>query len=408
MDFALRGALLVVEIALALPLAYVALLSIAALLPRRGASSIAASSLRGDVADASLPTIGLLVPAHDEETVIGQLLASIAALDYPTSRYQAIVVADNCEDATASLARADGALVYERVDAQKRAKGYALQWLLEQLAADRRTFDAYIIVDADSSLSPLFLRQMAAKLEGGAQVIQARYLVRNPNESWTSGLRAVAFTLFNHVRPLGRLRLGWSAGLKGNGMCFRRDVLERFGWGAASLAEDVEFHTHLLQAGIRVTYAPEALVTAEMPTSLKQAHSQQARWEGGRLALIQGSAIPLLRSGLRQRDLAQLDAAAEIIVPPLSVIVLLVALCAVAAVLLGWTPTLWIVGGLIAALILHVVAGGILARLSARAYLSLLVAPVYICWKCWVYFAALLGRSGGGWIRTGRGQAAEG
>src|SRR5262249_35581045 len=152
----------------------------------------------------------------------------------------------------------------------RRAKGYALQWLLQRLADDGRTFDAYVIVDADSSLSPEFLRQMAVELARGAPVIQARYLVRNPNESWASGLRAVAFTLFNHVRPLGRLRLGWSAGLKGNGMCFRSDVLDRFGWGAASLTEDVEFHARLLQAGLRVTYAPQALVTAEMPTGLRQ------------------------------------------------------------------------------------------------------------------------------------------
>ncbi len=407
MDFAFRGALLAVELVLALPLAYLALLSIAALLPRRGTSNIPAS-LRGNAGEEDLPSIGILVPAHDEALVIGQLLASIAALDYPASCYQVIVVADNCSDETAHIARATGALVYERTDPGKRAKGYALQWLLQQLAADRRTFDTYIIVDADSSLSPSFLRQMAGELARGAQVVQARYLVRNPNESWASGLRAVAFTLFNHVRPLGRLRLGWSAGLKGNGMCFRRDVLERFGWGASSLAEDVEFHTHLLQAGLRVIYAPETLVTAEMPTSLKQARSQQARWEGGRLALIRNCALPLLGSGLRQRDLARLDAAAEIIVPPLSVIVLLVMLCAGVALLLGWAPTLWLAAGLIAALLLYLVAGIILARLSLRAYLSLLVAPVYIGWKCWVYVAALFGRSGSSWVRTGRGQAPEG
>jgi hypothetical protein len=88
--------------------------------------------------------------------------------------------------------------------------------------------------------------------------------------------------------------------------------------------------------------------------------------------------------------------------------VLLVALAAVAAALLGWAPGLWFAGALIAALLLHLVAGGVLARLSARAYLSLLIAPVYILWKCWVYFTAMLGRSGGGWIRTGRGEAAEG
>ncbi|HEV8192620.1 MAG TPA: glycosyltransferase family 2 protein [Ktedonobacterales bacterium] len=404
MDFALRGALVAVELALALPLAYLALLSIAALLPRRGASS-APAFMRGNSEDKHLPNIGILVPAHDEAAVIGQLLASIAALDYPAARYQAIVVADNCTDETASIARAAGALVYDRSDPDKRAKGYALQWLLQQLVEGSHRFDAYAIVDADSSLSPSFLRRMAFELDRGAQVIQARYLVRNPNESWASGLRAVAFTLFNHVRPLGRLRLGWSAGLKGNGMCFRSDVLDRLGWGAASKAEDVEFHTQLLQAGIRVTYAPETLVTAEMPTSLSQARSQQARWEGGRLALIRGCALPLLQSGLRRCDPARFDAAAEILIPPLSVIVLLLVLCTAVALLLGWSLALWFAGSLFAALALHLIAGVILARLSIRAYLSLLVAPIYILWKCWVYFAALLGRGGSGWTRTDRSQA---
>ncbi len=404
LEFVLRGALLAVEIAVALPLAYLLVLSVAALLPRR---RIPTTELAAQIGadETQLPSIAILVPAHDEAAVIGQLLASIAALDYPAARSQAIVVADNCTDETARIARAAGVLVYERTDPEHRAKGYALQWLLQQLARDNRTFDAYLIVDADSSLSPPFLRQMAAELAGGARIIQARYLVRNPNESWASGLRAVAFTLFNHVRPLGRLRLGWSAGLKGNGMCFRADVLERFGWDAASLAEDVEFHARLLQAGYRVTYAPEALVTAEMPTGLRQAQSQQSRWEGGRLALIRTCALPLLRSGLRQRDPAQLDAAAEIIIPPLSVVVLLAALCAVGAALAGWAPARWLAVGLLAALVVHLIAGMVLARLSLRAYLSLLVAPVYILWKCWVYVMALLGRGGGNWIRTGRGQA---
>lgn len=401
---ALRMALLTIEVLLAVPLAYLTLLSIAALLPRRGMPP-GSSRMAGNPADERLPSVGLLIPAHDEADVIGQLLTSIAALEYPAGRFRAVVVADNCEDATAAIARADGALVYERTDPEARAKGYALQWLLHQLARDGHTFDAYVVVDADSSLAPDFLRQMARELARGAQVIQGRYLVRNPNASWASGLRAVTFALFNHVRPLGRLRLGWSAGLKGNGMCFRREVLDRFGWGAASLTEDVEFHARLLQAGLRVAYAPEALVTAEMPTGLRQARSQQARWEGGRLALVRSCALPLLRAGLRRGDLARLDAAAEIALPPLSVVALLVALCAAGALLLGWAPALWLAVGLAAALALHLAAGIILARLSARAYLSLLAAPIYILWKCWVYLVALIGRGGNAWVRTGRTQA---
>src|SRR5262249_27231911 len=135
------------------------------------------------------------------------------------------------------------------------------------------------------------------------------------------------------------------------------------------------------------------------------ARTQQARWEGGRLALIRACALPLLRTGLRRRDLARLDAAAEIIVPPLSVIVLLVALCAMSALLLGWAPGLWLACGLLGTLIVHLAAGMLLARLSTGAYLSLLVAPLYMVWKCWVYAVALIGRGESGWVRTGRGQS---
>ena len=243
------------------------------------------------------------------------------------------------------------------------------------------------------------------ELEGGARVIQARYFVRNPNESWASGLRAVAFTLFNHVRPLGRLRLGWSAGLKGNGMCFRGDVLDRFGWGAASLTEDVEFHARLLQAGLRVTYAPEALVTAEMPTGLT-AGALAAGTLGGRAAgadtdvrvTIVALGTAPARPGPARRRRGDYRAAA------------LSRRAARGAVRSGRGARLagrqrcgsrWACWPRSCS---HLVAGMLLARLSMRAYLSLLVAPVYIVWKCWVYFVALLGRGGGGWIRTGRGQ----
>src|SRR5262249_30061342 len=164
----------------------------------------------------------------DEEGGIARTINSCRVLDYPPDRFATIVVADNCGDATAAVARSAGAEVYERHTEGERAKGYALRWLLEQLEAAGRRFDAYLIVDADSQLSPNVLREMAAALGRGALVAQAQYRVLNASDAWTAGLRAVAIALFNHVRPLGRMCFGWSAGLKGNGMCFSRAVFERF------------------------------------------------------------------------------------------------------------------------------------------------------------------------------------
>lgn len=396
---ALHLLLLGIELALAVPLAYLVLLSVAALvadwrLRRRRPGNKTSSS--------GLPHIAILIPAHNEEAGIAAVVESTAALEYPQDRYATIVVADNCADDTASKARSAGADVYERSSTFERAKGYALRWLLEQLESEGRRFDAYFIVDADSRLSPNTLSAMAAALERGALVAQAQYRVLNSNDAWTAGIRAVAIALFNHLRPLGRTCFGWSAGLKGNGMCFSRVVFERFGWGSYSLAEDAEYHIQLIDAGISVTYVPEAIVSAEMPVTLGQARTQQARWERGRIELARAYAGKLITGFLRTGQSARLDVAMEIALPPLSLVVGAVLGCVVAAALLRWEPGLWFALGLCVALVLHVVVGAALARLSARAYLSLLRAPLYIAWKCWVYIAALMGRGRGPWVRTQR------
>lgn len=399
-----RALVTLAEVLLAIPLFYLATLSVAALgvagvRRARGARWAAAAP---SAADGPLPTMAVLIPAHDEAGGIAGAVASALALDYPRGCYDVYVIADNCTDATAARAAAAGATVYERHDEAHQAKGYALRWMLERLDAAGIRHDAYIVLDADSRLSPNFLRAMARALRSGAQVAQGQYRVLNAAGGSAAGLRAVAFALFNHVRPLGRLAFGWSAGLKGNGMCFARPVLERFGWGAYSLAEDAEYHLALVRAGIVVRYIPEAVVAAEMPETLRQSRTQQARWEKGRIDLARAHVGALVRGAVANADGAYLDAALEIVTPPLSLLVGLVVLVALATLPLGWTPAVLVAAILLGALALHVLAGIILARLSWRTYLSLFAAPAYIVWKCWVYLAALVGRGGAGWVRTQR------
>jgi cellulose synthase/poly-beta-1,6-N-acetylglucosamine synthase-like glycosyltransferase len=403
-----RSSVLLVEVILAVPVAYLIVLSLAALAAHRAArkaSTLPEAAPSPSASAVPLPHFAILIPAHDEADGIAQAVQSALAVAYPAERRSVIVVADNCTDGTAALARAAGARVYERSSEQQRAKGYALGWLLQQLAEEGASFDAYVIVDADSQLSANFLSHMANALAQGAAVAQAQYRVLNDEQSWTAGLRAVAFALFNHLRPLGRSRLGWSAGLKGNGMCFSAAVLERFGWDAHSLAEDAEFHLRLLDAGIHVVYVPEARVAAEMPVTLQQARTQQARWEGGRLALARERLGPLLRGYLRDGDAARLDAAMELLLPPLSLVLGLILCCLPLALLLHATGEVLLALALLAALALHVAAGSRLAELPGRAYLALLGVPLYIWWKCWVYIRALVGRRGGAWIRTQRTSA---
>jgi 1,2-diacylglycerol 3-beta-glucosyltransferase len=344
----------------------------------------------------------ILVPAHNEEAVLGRLLTSLNALDYPPEAFEVCVVADNCDDGTAAIARSFGVRVYERFDTTAKAKGFALRWLLQQLDDEGRVYDAFIIVDADSVLAPNFLEAMNARLASGSHAIQAYYSVLNAAESSVAGLRYAALAAVHYLRPLGRSRFNLSAGLKGNGMCFSAATLKHFGWRWFTLAEDVEFHLALLAEGIRVEFAPETWVKADMPITLEQASSQNSRWERGRLQLIRENVPGLLLAGLRRRSWVQIDAAAEQLIPPLSVpFASCVGLLLITAVLGQWSLAAVAVACLIGYGLYLAVA---LALVGApmRVYLMLCTAPVYIAWKVSLYGRSFVGGRTSPWVRTPR------
>ncbi len=150
--------------------------------------------------------------------ILSNLLESLAQLDYPQELYTTYVIADNCTDTTANLAsQFDGVRVYERFNEKERGKGYALNWIWQQL--EDKQHDAYVVLDADSVVVPTFLRSMDSELAQGALALQACNTVLNVTESPSTALRWIALTLMNHVRPLGRNGIGGSSTLTGNGMC---------------------------------------------------------------------------------------------------------------------------------------------------------------------------------------------
>ena len=348
----------------------------------------------------------LLVPAHDEERVIERLLASLHGQRYPRDRFVVFVVADNCTDRTAAIARERGAIVHERVDPTLRAKGHALRWLLERVRAIG-PWDAYVVFDADSVAAPDFLARMDARLESGSRAIQAHYAVLNAAASPTAALREAALASLHYLRPLGRSALGLSCGLKGNGMCFEAATLDRLGWSSTGLAEDVELHHTLVRAGVRVDFAPEALVRADMPATLDEAESQNLRWEAGRLSALRADALPLLRRGLRERDPVLVDAAVEQLIPPLSVAIGVSGACVVIAAVLGAQVAAALAAFATAGLVLHVLAGLVAVRAPVRTYVALLRAPSYVVWKLALYAKAIVAPAGLPWIRTERGDAAN-
>ena len=344
----------------------------------------------------------ILVPAHDEEASIGRLLASTDALEYPADRFAVYVVADNCQDRTAELARAGGARVEERFDDREQGKGHALRWLLGRLREHGEVYDAYVVIDADTVVEPNLLRRFDAHFEAGSQVLQAYYSVLNVGDSPLAALRYAALAALHYLRPLGRRRLGLSCGLKGNGMAFVAPVLERFDWSWFTLTEDVEFHLALVEAGLRVDFVPEATVLADMPVTFAQAASQNERWERGRIEMLRERGLGVLLAGLRSGNAVQVDAAVEQVIPPLSVPVVLAGAALGAGLLLRSRLAVGLAGFSLAGQLGYVLAGLALVGAPWRVYLALSYAPAYVAWKVWLYGRALVTRGAGRWIRTAR------
>lgn len=352
----------------------------------------------------------LLIPAHNEELLLGAALDSLKRLDYPVDRYRIVVIADNCSDRTAEIARGRGATALERTDTVRIGKGYALEWALETLREDDTfAFDAVVILDADTLVSPNLLTAFDAGLGSGHRAMQARYEVLNTSESWRTRLMACALALAHILKPLGRERLGLSDGLKGNGMCFARSVVEEVPWSGESITEDIEYTLRLCRAGIRVAFLPNAAVWAQMPTTGAQAVSQRKRWEGGRYRLLFTVAPRLLGEGFQKRSRLLRDRAMELIIPPFAELfalpLLFLGVCAAAGGGLGWRWAQGLAGAWAVILLLEAgyLFGGLwIARVPSKIALSILFAPVYIVWKFGVYAVMMAGRSAGGWKRTER------
>ena len=354
------------------------------------------------------PFLDVIVPAHDEERDIARTVRLLLSVDYPPDLFRVTVVADNCRDATAQRAADAGAHVLVRNDEARRGKGYALahafEWALRDGAAE-----AVVVVDADTDPSPGLLRALAARIASGASAVQADYAVRNPSASWRTTLMTIAFTTFHEMRSAARERLSLSCGLRGNGMCFRTDLLREVPHDAFSVVEDLEYGIRITAAGHRVEYAEEAHVYGEMVSSAAAARSQRRRWEQGRRQIAREHAGRLLRDALRLRDRVRLDVAVDLLVPPLAT--LFAAACG--GLLLSAALYEGSAGARIAVLafatslcllLAHVARGWMLSGTGARGLIALIaVAPAYVAWKGWL----ALRRDGPQteWVRTTRESA---
>ncbi|NLI91199.1 MAG: glycosyltransferase family 2 protein [Peptococcaceae bacterium] len=349
----------------------------------------------------------IVVAAHNEEQVIAPLVENLKDLDYPPELYDIYVVADNCTDKTAFLARKAGACVFQRFNDTKRGKGYALEWLFAKIFALPKTYDAFVIFDADNLVKRNFLLEMNVKLCEGEKIIQGYIDSKNPFDTWVTNTFSIAFWLMNRLIQLARFNLGISNTLAGTGMCISYDVLKRLGWGAHSLTEDLEFTMKALVYGVKTSWAHDAIVYDEKPLSFMQSCRQRKRWAQGQVDVAGRYMLLLVIKGFREKKWMYFDAAIHLFQPYFTMIGSFFLLVQVFTFLQPYYVNLFI--DYVHPVAWQLVSGAItvfpiialfLDRIPWKAYVGLIFYPIFMYSWIPIIFVGFLHRNKKEWSHT--------
>ncbi len=226
----------------------------------------------------------IVIAARNEESVIGNLLESIRKQDYPQELLTVFVVADNCTDKTAEVARNNGAICYERFDNERKTKGFALQYLFECIERDygRKSFEGYFVFDADNLLKEDYISRMNDSFDAGEKIITSYRNTKNFTEGWIASTYALHWLRSIRTNHRARSVLRLATNIQGTGFLFTNEIVEK-GWKYTSLTEDRALTADAVAQGYRISYNDKAEFYDEQPTSLRVALRQRLRWSKGHL-----------------------------------------------------------------------------------------------------------------------------
>lgn len=239
---------------------------------------------------------GVVISARNEEAVLGNLLDSIARQDYPQDKITVFVVADNCQDRTAQIAREHGARCYERFDAQHQTKGYAMQFLFQNIDRDFgiQSFDGFFMFDADNLLKRDYISRMNDAFASGEKIITSYRNTKNLDDGCIAAGYALHWLRTARFESSGRSFFRLSTRVQGCGFLFASELVKN-GWNYVSLLEDRAFTNDAVAAGIHIAYQSRAEFYDEQPATLKIAMRQRTRWAKGQLQAVGDYGIPLFR-----------------------------------------------------------------------------------------------------------------
>ena len=248
-----------------------------------------------------------IIPAHNEEAVVANLIESLKNQTYDKNLYDIYVIADNCTDNTAEVARNAGAIVLERFDPAHKTKGYALQWFLKQKIEENADYDAFFVFDADNIVDKDFIVNMNKKLCQGEDVVQGYRDIKNPTDNWITAGYALFYWTMHRMYHLARYNIGLSPLLNGTGFMVKFDVVKPNGWETQTLTEDIEFSLKQIIQGRKLGWATDAIVYDEQPTSFKQSWSQRSRWTVGHMQCLKTYTGQLYKAVKEHKTLMNFD-----------------------------------------------------------------------------------------------------
>ena len=314
----------------------------------------------------------ILIAARNEELVIGPLINSLLAQDYPSDLYDIWVVPNNCTDNTALAARNFGARVLE-CTVPVKSKGEVLRFAYNRLRG--RRYDAWLVFDADNVVDPRFLAEMNNARMAGARAAQGYRDSKNPYDTAVSGCSSIYYWMMDRFHNGGKAGLGVSAMIGGTGFMVTQKLLDRLGgWRTETISEDLEITAQAVLAGERVAYAPRAITYDEQPLTWEQSFTQRRRWSSGTLQVAQRYLPALNEAQSRRPRLSLFDFEATLLLPAYQLAALAGLACTALSAALGGRTLLQVLllglagalGNLAWAALTATVAAGLVITLEGK------------------------------------------
>lgn len=257
----------------------------------------------------------ILIPAHNEENVVEDLLVNLKQLDYPDHLYDICLIADNCSDDTANIGYRQGVMVLEHsyLPGEPKGKPHAMRYALETVDLD--TYNAVCVFDADNLVTLNYLKEMNNHLIAGHRIIQCYLDSKNPNDNFVTLSYATSYYMMNRSWQLAKSRLGLGNAIGGTGFCVERELFNEVGWTAQSLTEDLEFTMQALLKGVKTHWSHHSKVYDEKPTDFKASCIQRLRWARGHWDVCFRYSGKLIRKGIKERDFCAIDGAMYLLNP---------------------------------------------------------------------------------------------